>query len=363
MDVKDLLPIIEEIKTAASARENAQGTKLLELADRLQKIEQSGGALNDGGDTRKEGAAEILLKSPDLTRLRNGEIKSARIPMKSLETKAVTLVSSAVNGTPQRDTDFVGTPGQRVSARTLIPKRDTTQGSIEFVRVTRSTTATSLVQATEGSLKAQTDFGTTLITVPVVTIAAFTVASRQVLDDNLMLRDFIESSMQEQLADAEDAQLLHGAGTGGDMQGLVTAASAYSRLVTGDSEIVTIRRAATQVQQSRGRPNGVIVSPEGLERIEVETGADGHFVVTLNVDVNGQATIWRLPVVVSDTMGAAEFLVGDFRGARIWDRQQAHIELGFQNDQFVKNLVTVLCEERLALAIMRPTWFVTGSFV
>lgn len=363
-DAREMLELIEEVKSAAVGAADANSTKLLELADRLQKIEQKGGAQMDGGNARSEGPAEILLKSPDLTRLRNGEIKSARFPMKSLETKAVTLVSGAANGAAQRDPDIVGPEGPRVSVRSLIPRRTTTLGSIEFVVGSRTTAASTLVQATEGSVKAQTDVSTTLVTAPVVTIAAFTVASRQVLDDGEMLKDWVESTMKDQLADAEDAQLLHGTGTGGQIGGLVTLAAAYSRTVTGDNEHQTLRRAATQVQIARGWPTGVVLSPEGLERIEVDVGTDGHYTVSLNVDDGtGQTRLWRMPVIVSDSMGSAEFLVGDFaRAARIWDRQQAHIEIGFQDDQFVRNLVTVLCEQRLALTVRHPTRFVTGSF-
>ena len=37
-------------------------------------------------------------------------------------------------------------------------------------------------------------------------------------------------------------------------------------------------------------------------------------------------------------------------------------EVGYVNDDFIRNLITVLCEERLALAVYRPEAFVFGDF-
>ncbi|MBZ4288400.1 phage major capsid protein, partial [Mycobacterium tuberculosis] len=47
----------------------------------------------------------------------------------------------------------------------------------------------------------------------------------------------------------------------------------------------------------------------------------------------------------------------------VWDRMDATIEISNQDrDNFVKNMLTILCEERLALAVKRPEAFVYGSF-
>src|SRR3546814_8134986 len=64
------------------------------------------------------------------------------------------------------------------------------------------------------------------------------------------------------------------------------------------------------------------------------------------------------------SMTAGNFLTGAFRlGAQIFDRQDARVEVSTEDsDNFRKNLVTILAEERLALAVYRPEAFIRGGF-
>lgn len=51
-------------------------------------------------------------------------------------------------------------------------------------------------------------------------------------------------------------------------------------------------------------------------------------------------------------------------GAQIFDRWASRVEVATENeDDFVKNLVTILAEERLALAVYRPEAFIYGNIV
>lgn len=61
---------------------------------------------------------------------------------------------------------------------------------------------------------------------------------------------------------------------------------------------------------------------------------------------------------------ALRFLVGNFRGsATLYDRMSARVELSTEDgNNFVKNLVTLLCEQRIGLAVKQPTGFTKGTF-
>jgi HK97 family phage major capsid protein len=72
----------------------------------------------------------------------------------------------------------------------------------------------------------------------------------------------------------------------------------------------------------------------------------------------GTATnLWGLRVVEDEHIAAGTALVGDGRMAAVWDRMQAQIFIGTIDDQFVRNMLTILAEERLALTVFRPAAF------
>lgn len=62
-------------------------------------------------------------------------------------------------------------------------------------------------------------------------------------------------------------------------------------------------------------------------------------------------------------MTSGTFLTGAFKyGAQIFDRQETSVQVSTENsDDFVRNLVTILGEERIAFAVKRPGAFVYGN--
>jgi HK97 family phage major capsid protein len=185
------------------------------------------------------------------------------------------------------------------------------------------------------------------------------------LDDEAMLGDYLDTELRDALQLTEDAQLLKGDGNGTNINGLWTQAVAYNRAVAGDSPSDTLRRAITQVQLSHGVVSGAVINPIGLELLELDKDNEGRYQVAYAVtDADGRTIVWRVPVVVTDALAADEFLVGDFsRAARLYDRQQATVEIATQHaDFFTRNLVAILAEERLALTVGRPDMLVKGKF-
>ena len=74
-------------------------------------------------------------------------------------------------------------------------------------------------------------------------------------------------------------------------------------------------------------------------------------------------TVFGMPVVESEAMTENTALVGDFAmGATLFDREQSAIRVGLIDDQFVRNMQTILAELRAAFVVWRPSAFcqVTG---
>ena len=68
-------------------------------------------------------------------------------------------------------------------------------------------------------------------------------------------------------------------------------------------------------------------------------------------------------MVATPGMAVDHFLVGDRSAAHIRDRQQATVEVSTEDrDNFIRNMVTIRAEERIALEVNRPWGFVHGEF-
>ena len=107
---------------------------------------------------------------------------------------------------------------------------------------------------------------------------------------------------------------------------------------------------------------GHVMHPTDWARIETTKDSQGRYIIG-NPQGTLAPTLWGLPVVATQAIGVDKFLTGAFSlGAQVFDRWQARVEIATENeDDFVRNLVTMLCEERLALAVYRPEAFIYGD--
>jgi HK97 family phage major capsid protein len=198
--------------------------------------------------------------------------------------------------------------------------------------------------------------------VSVVTIPHWIPASRQIIADAPQLADYINTRLIYGLKLEEEDQLLNGEG-GGDIDGLLSNAQAFSEdTEDDDTPIDIIRRAILQAELANYPVSGVVMHPRDWANIELHKDSNNRY-IWVQVTSGGQLRLWRVPVVPTQSIAEDTFLIGAFSlGAQIWDRESASIRLSeHHSDYFTKNMVAILCEERLALTIYRPQAFVTGS--
>ena len=221
-------------------------------------------------------------------------------------------------------------------------------------------------QASEGAKKAQSTLQFEEMTTSVKTVAHYVKASRQVLDDASMLQSYINGRLTYGLKLKEEQQLLNGDGTGGGIQGIMNVAQAFADPASMKNYTIIdqLRLALLQVVIAEYPSNGFVLNPIDWAKIELEKDTTGRHIIG-NPQNLAQPTLWGVPVVQTKAITAGDFLTGSFDlGAQIFDRQQSGIAVSTENeDDFVKNLVTILCEERLALAIYRPEAFVKGKLL
>lgn len=269
---------------------------------------------------------------------------------------------------PHRQPGIIAPPERRMTIRDLLTPGTTSSNAIQYVKETGFTNAAATVSETAGAAKPQSDIKFDIVTTAVTTIAHWVIATKQILDDVPQLQSYIDGRLRYGLRYVEENQLLNGGGTGTDLNGIYTQATAYAAPIAPTaagtlSKIDVIRLAILQAMLAEYPANGIVLHPSDWADIELTKTEDGAYLFA-NPQGGAEPRLWRLPVIETPSMTVDKFLTGAFRlGAQIFDREDATVELSTEDsDNFRKNLVTIRAEERLALAVYRPEAFIKGAF-
>jgi HK97 family phage major capsid protein len=266
---------------------------------------------------------------------------------------------------PQR-APMVDPVNRRLTVRDLLTPGRTISNAIQYPKETGFTNNAATVSETSGAAKPSSELQFDLVTTSVTTIAHWILATRQILDDVPMLQSYIDGRLRYGLGYIEDNQLLNGAGTGTDLNGIYTQATASTAnlaVISSPTKLDVLRAAMLQASLANIPPTGIVLHPTDWFTIETTKDTAGAYIIG-NPQDNTDKRMWGLPVVETPAMTSGKFLVGAFKyGAQIFDREDARVEISTEDsDNFRKNLVTVLAEERLALAVYNTLAFVKGDF-
>lgn len=258
------------------------------------------------------------------------------------------------------------TADERLTIRDVISTGQTGASSIEYVR---DDSVPALVGPTaHGVEKPEVAAEWTLQSAPVRTIAGWMPVQNQQLEDWAQLRSLIDGRLRYTVKRSEEEQLMYGNGTPPNIEGLLDVAGTQDIATNGryngasHTLIDAIRMGITDVMVAGYEANAVVLHPYDWETVLLEKGTDDRYVWAVVTDNNG-SRIWGVRAVesvgaMSRESGARNVLVGDFQmGAQLVDRMQMTIQVGLVDRQFVENMRTILCEERVGFPIYAPKAF------
>lgn len=314
------------------------------------------------GFTNSDGTVRI----PDRT-----QVKSDPIRVKSLFTGA-SGTSAGAFVTPEQ-TGIIEMLGRRpLTIRDLISVRRTGSDTLEYVRQTAHTNAAKPVPEAQsaapidgstvtnviGGLKPEGSWAFERVSTSVKTIAEWVPVTKRALADAAQLEDLIRDELSKDIAEAEEAQILTGDGVGENLTGILSTSGIQSQSFDTDV-FVSVRKAITKARTvGRVVPNAVLMNPLDVETVDLARETGGRF-YGAGPFTMGPRTLWSLPIVESETIAAGTAVVGDFSKAVLWDREDTTVTFSDSHaDFFVRNLVAVLAEERVAFGVTRPAAFV-----
>ncbi len=339
-----------------------------EAKTRLDEVEQKQSRRGADEEVPQKSLGQQMYESEQFKAFKDSPRNGGRATLHVKDITSATTNAAGSAGaltTPQTVAGIVAVPNQVLHIRDLIAAGRTDSNSIEYIRETGFTNNAG-AQTAEGALKAKSDLQFDDETVPVRTLAHWVKASRQILDDASQLESYIGGRLMYGLKLVEDRQLLNGDGLTGNLKGIIPQATAFADPagLAAYSVMDQLRLAQLQAVMAEYPASGHVLNPIDWAIMELSKDNEGRYIIG-NPQGTAQPTMWGLPVVTTQAMGAGKFLTGAFNmGAQVFDRMQASITVATENeDDFVKNMITILCEERLALAVYRPEAFITGTLL
>ena len=400
-EVKRLLTEIDLIETRTTELEEAgnRRDRILKNADLLKRPAR-GHQQPEGGDDGAKRAIQMFgaqfvedqsyksivdsgaLNNPAAKTPLSVQLKGSLLAF--LARKALIYSASGSGGNlivNDRQPGMIDILQRQLNLLDLIPSTQTTSNLIEWVKektFTNNAATVAEASVTTGTTgtKPESVLDFELATSPVQTIAHWIPVTNAMLADAPQIRGIIDNRLMYGLNQELEDQILSGDGNIPNLQGILasglstlglSAGSTYG----GQANVVDAAYAAMVVVQVTGlaQPNAYVFHPVDWAAVRLMRES----AVTGNVNpggylygppsVAGPMTLWGRPVVESMGMTQNTLLTGDFQlGCMLFDREQGAVRVGTINDQFIRNMQTILAELRAAFVVFRPTAFarITG---
>lgn len=323
-----------------------------ELADLAQKQVH---AANEAVAFETAGAQ--FVKSDAYKALAEGRVERARTQVKA------TIVSDNTTTMPTQRQGVIGGNFAPLTVRQLIPTVNVTGNSVTSLREVDWTNAAA--ETAQGALKPESELTLEPYNVPIETVAHWVKISNQLLADAPAVRAYIDTRLRDGLAQRIERQIILGDGTAPNLSGLTDAGNFTAYTPTAADNLVdAINRAKYERWAAGEVVDTVIVNPADWSNVVLmrEGAGTGQYLFGAPGTDAGMNP-FGLNLVLSPHMPAGSFIVANLRGsATIFQREGATIEMGFVNDDFIRNLVTIRAEERLGLAVDRPAGILYGEF-
>ncbi len=377
--VKNIAEVGEMVKgnaeTVKGITETVNGLKNDNEAIRreLMALQQS----NSTVETKSEpmDAGTQFVKSADyhefLTRAKKDKNASYRFDIKAAApetTQASNSYSRTAFALPGH-LGLVTDPRQALNIADLFGRIQIASNSYEFIRYAYKTTetATGPAPVAEGAAKPESNYGGTIQTGTIKTMATWTKLTEQMIADDSNIVNFINDDMPYQLAKVIEYQILRGDGSSGNFSGLNQSGN-YHNYISGitfesDDTVIDLVLRVKSAMEAAGVTNVMLLlNPSDWCKVLTAKNVNKDYLIPGIVDVPSK-TIWGVPVVTNPFVEAGKFYLGNFAEAgKIVEREDLSIEMDREQDDFTKNLMTLRVERRLDFAVMQPKAVCYGNF-
>jgi len=373
-------------KIDAMKNESVSKAELIEVLSAVKDLETKGAEVATLKENVEQLALQVLELETKGTPTNAPENLTSLLTEKADELKAMKEKSGA---SVQIQLKAVGTMALSTNTTGQIPQAERETGITRIVRrnpfilelvnvgtimsnvwewVEQKNVEGGSAMTAEGALKSQTDFDLVVASANVKKVTAYIKVTKEMLDDVALLRSEIDQELTELINLRIDDQLLNGTGLTVNLTGIVTnatawAAGAFALAIPEPTNYDVLATAINQVRVNLFEPTYIVMHPTDVTKMKLSKASDGHYVLPPFSSVDG-TSVEGIRVVANTGVTIDKFLVGDFSKAGVRFKEGLTINVGYENDDFTKNLVTILAEARLVQRVKSNHYgaFVYGDF-
>jgi HK97 family phage major capsid protein len=237
----------------------------------------------------------------------------------------------------------------------------TTSKFVTYIQQTTQSTGTWIAEA---AVKAQGQVQYQEVSVEVKKVAATLKVSKEMMSDLAFVSSEVNIELMANVEQKIDYSLINGAG-GTDLVGLVStattwAAGTFAGTITQPNVSDVIRVGKAQSEALNFYPTHVVLHPSDVAAIQLTKSTTGEYTYPIFLPTTGEMMIAGLIIVQSNNITAGTFLIGDYSKANVKIREAVNMSVGYVDDDFQRNMVTILCEARLVNYVKAND---TGAFI
>lgn len=200
----------------------------------------------------------------------------------------------------------------------------------------------------EGVLKPLASFELTIETSVPKKVAERFKVSTELLYDIDGMTSLIQNEARFEVETSANTAVLTGTASSTSPAGITTLASAFTAVaidVQQANNYDAIRAAAAQLKMLNfDRDIVAFINPVDAAEMDMAKGTDGHYVMPPFATANG--VVKGVTVIEDNNIAAGFLLIGDMSKYHVLMYQDFHVAWGWENDDFSKNLITMIAEMR-----------------
>jgi hypothetical protein len=333
----------KEIKSAVEeAQKNLESFLGTEIANQLKE---------QGSQNQKKSLVEEISENKEQI------LAIAKGDKNEVELKAVSNRASIANNTESVRLTDIGQLGvKRRALYDFFPKvqvgNGNHNGTISYIDWDEDTTVRAAAVVAEGGQFPESTAKFAEYTKKLQKIGDTLPITDEFMEDEVLAASELTNFIEVNVNSVIDTKIAVGAGGANDIEGLYTAAPAYTPVASAiaDANIKDlVRKMRTAIVKTRGSkyaPNFVAANSDTIDRYFLKKDANYNYMFDSET-----GTIAGLAVVEDNNLADNTLVVGDGRFGKIYEKSGIVLSEGYGDGQFVRDQKTIKARKRMLMLI------------